>query len=81
MVAFLNLLLPALMVLILLVTWYLAGRSNSKTLVWTTGGLLAAAVAVVYATAQPSYIPKSSVPPMSRVPLEENKNAPVQTAA
>lgn len=74
-VVLLNLALPAALLLVLLATLYIARNSRQKTTVWITGAAIGTVLGIVYATLQPSYIPKSSVPPMSRVPLVQDNQA------
>lgn len=77
-VVLLNLALPAALLLVVLVTLFVARNSQKKPTVWITGFAVAAVIGIVYATLQPSYLPKSTVPAMSRVPLEHKPQAEIQ---
>lgn len=70
MTALLNLALPAALLLIALMTARRARNSRHKGSTWLKGALLAVLVSIVYATLQPSYLPKTSVPPLPPVPLD-----------
>lgn len=81
MVLLLNLLLPLLLLVILLFGYVRLGKKKTYTEKVKTGALtLIAMIATIllYANIQPSYMPKGTVPNMSKVPITTNNEAIIQ---
>lgn len=81
MVLLLNLLLPALLIIIFLIGLKKFNKetdNNKKIKNACVTLIIMLTVFIVYSNVQPSYLPKGSVPNLQKVPIELNSSKPVQ---
>ena len=71
MVLLFNLALPITLLIIAATGWWRFNRAANKKAVIVVTATVMAAVTILYANIQPSYMPKGKAPAMVRMPLEQ----------